>query len=433
MKFYFPLKLFFSLFFSLGFIGVSSSKTSFADTGIQQTHQPLTMVGPVVWSSLNHPINSYTGTDHHVHLAWVAFFTNTSRFDVHINAIQLLSANHLPLKNVHNINVTDEGVNITNVRLRLLGRIPDAKTDKSDSGFSQDIPAGRSGIAYFNVIGDSSKETPKTVKLGVIMSFIDNNQKKQTLTVIDNGTEINTEVPDKIASPLLGDGWLVANGAGSILSPHRLVTQASNGSLHVPEQFAIDFVKLKASHNHRDHYTAVTGDPALLKSWLGYGEPIYSATAGQVIVAVDTLPDQVPVGTIKGMSVDKPEDFGGNRVIIKTDQGKYVIYAHLMPNSVSVHVGQRVSSGEQIGRLGNSGNSDGPHLHFQIMDTPSLLNTTGLPFVFNSFTLQGHFSGNLNKALEQLISPKGNQVNMHDSGKRQNQMPLTLDLLDFGN
>ncbi len=58
----------------------------------------------------------------------------------------------------------------------------------------------------------------------------------------------------------------------------------------------------------------------------------------------------------------------GNKIVIQHDgkkQGYETWYCHL--NAMLVSIGDQVSSGEQIGTLGNSGQSTGPHLHFQIM------------------------------------------------------------------
>ncbi|MEV0689675.1 M23 family metallopeptidase [Streptomyces sp. NPDC050388] len=59
----------------------------------------------------------------------------------------------------------------------------------------------------------------------------------------------------------------------------------------------------------------------------------------------------------------------GNAVVIKHGNGMYSQYAHL--SSVNVQVGQAVETGQQIALSGNTGNSSGPHLHFEIRTTPN--------------------------------------------------------------
>ncbi|MDT9686103.1 peptidoglycan DD-metalloendopeptidase family protein [Streptomyces sp. TRM76323] len=59
----------------------------------------------------------------------------------------------------------------------------------------------------------------------------------------------------------------------------------------------------------------------------------------------------------------------GNEVVIKHEDGNYSQYAHL--SSLSVSAGQTVGGGQQIGLSGSTGNSTGPHLHFEIRTSPS--------------------------------------------------------------
>ncbi|MEU5400134.1 peptidoglycan DD-metalloendopeptidase family protein [Streptomyces sp. NPDC005963] len=58
----------------------------------------------------------------------------------------------------------------------------------------------------------------------------------------------------------------------------------------------------------------------------------------------------------------------GNEVVIQHTDGKYSQYAHM--SSLSVSAGQSVSGGQQIGQVGSTGNSSGPHLHFEIRTGP---------------------------------------------------------------
>ncbi|MFF6906796.1 LysM peptidoglycan-binding domain-containing M23 family metallopeptidase [Streptomyces sp. NPDC012389] len=59
----------------------------------------------------------------------------------------------------------------------------------------------------------------------------------------------------------------------------------------------------------------------------------------------------------------------GNEVVIKHEDGMYSQYAH--QSSLSVSAGQTVTAGQQIGLSGSTGNSTGPHLHFEVRTGPS--------------------------------------------------------------
>ena len=89
----------------------------------------------------------------------------------------------------------------------------------------------------------------------------------------------------------------------------------------------------------------------------GYGSPIFNAKAGTVIEVVSNCPGRGYYGSRCGGGY-------GNYVIVDVGGGIQVMYGHLA--SASVSTGQRVSRGQTIGTMGNSGSSTGTHLHFGI-------------------------------------------------------------------
>lgn len=64
----------------------------------------------------------------------------------------------------------------------------------------------------------------------------------------------------------------------------------------------------------------------------------------------------------------------GHTVTINHGDGIKTRYAHMYPGSITVKAGQYVSKGQQIGRIGSTGNSTGPHLHFEVLVNGSKVN-----------------------------------------------------------
>jgi murein DD-endopeptidase MepM/ murein hydrolase activator NlpD len=150
-----------------------------------------------------------------------------------------------------------------------------------------------------------------------------------------------------------------------------------------PEVFAIDWVQ------ERDGRVA-QGDGSQNSQWFGHGAPILAAADGTVETAVDGIPE-VPPGatTADNPTLTDASSFGGNHVIIRMRPGVFALYAHMLTGSVRVKVGDRVQTGQELGRLGNSGNTTAPHLHFGLIDGRGALSSDSLPFVIDRFTFQG--------------------------------------------
>ncbi|MFD9406299.1 M23 family metallopeptidase [Streptomyces sp. NPDC059989] len=85
------------------------------------------------------------------------------------------------------------------------------------------------------------------------------------------------------------------------------------------------------------------------------GTPVKAAGAGVVVKAG-------PNGGGDGPAY-------GNAIVIKHANNTYSQYAHL--SKIQIKIGQKVTAGQRIALSGNTGNSSGPHLHFEIRTTPN--------------------------------------------------------------
>jgi murein DD-endopeptidase MepM/ murein hydrolase activator NlpD len=239
-----------------------------------------------------------------------------------------------------------------------------------------------------------------------------------TATVVSGITDVGQQVAVALDPPLAGSRWVAAGGCCFPPTPHRLATLAINGAIHVPERFAIDFIRLSPDGR------MFSGPQTDLASYAFYGVPIYSVADGVVVAALDGLPEQTP-GSVTPFS--GAENAGGNYVVADIGNGRFAFYAHMQTGSVRVRVGDVVARGQVLGLLGNTGNSDAPHLHFHVMDGPIPLASNGLPFVFRSFSSEG----TVTSSVDDLAAGHPAVIGPALAGRHENQMPLDDQVVDF--
>lgn len=186
--------------------------------------------------------------------------------------------------------------------------------------------------------------------------------------------------------PLKGR-WFVAVGP-TMHTGHRWA---------LPEEFAYDIARLGQDDlSHR-------GSGARFEDYYAYAAPVLAAGDGVVTVAMDDQPENSAALRRPGESLEKygtrvqeiqaallakgVSGIAGNYVMIDHGNSEYSLYAHLKPGSVRVKVGDRVAAGTPLGKLGSSGNSTEPHLHFQVCDAADALACAGIPVEFQNVTL----------------------------------------------
>lgn len=112
--------------------------------------------------------------------------------------------------------------------------------------------------------------------------------------------------------------------------------------------------------------------PRDLSSYVIFGASVFSPCAGTVVQVVDGLPSLIPPERDR-------DNARGNHVALACG-GVRVELAHLKKGSVTLQIGDRVTAGDRLGEVGNSGNTSEPHLHIHAVDPAT---GVGIPLVFD--------------------------------------------------
>jgi hypothetical protein len=197
--------------------------------------------------------------------------------------------------------------------------------------------------------------------------------------------------PLVIGPPLRGGPWRCGNGfSGGSWNSHDAIYAANRiARMHVPQRFGCDFSKVDA---HGEVLRPTATVDLTTSDFYGYGADVIAVADGRVVKIEDGIPENVP--RVDGKVIppvpltDRTNP--GNMVTLKIAEGQYAFYAHLQPGSLRVKVGDRVRKGQLLGKVGNSGNSVGPHLHFHVGNGPELNLSDFVPHVYRSYWLSGY-------------------------------------------
>ena len=211
---------------------------------------------------------------------------------------------------------------------------------------------------------------------------------------------INRRAATVIKPPVKRDGWL-STSACCTPNVHRDLRVAVNGRrIETPETFAVDWALLKGDRVYE-------GDGSRNDQFYVYGADVYAVANGTVVSVQDGKPDATPN---KAMTPKTLSDFGGNQVMLEIAPKVYAVYAHLHPGSLRVKVGDTVKVGATLAKIGNTGPSLGPHLHFGLLNRPDLFTARSLPFVIDSYTLAGRADFKASQGDTVAITPESKQV-----------------------
>jgi hypothetical protein len=285
--------------------------------------------------------------------------------------------------------------------------------------------AGQGGVMILDATANRPRRVPSSLVHRIEVSLevspgvpFDNSDGVLATTFETGPTAVLDDKPVVISPPLRGEHWWDGIGCCAVRNPHRGAVLAVNGAFHATERYAIDWVRLD------DEGRLFVGPIDQLSSWHYYGAPIHAVADGRVVNLLDGLPDQTPGALPTGITAATA---GGNYIVQDIGGGNYAFYAHMQPNSLRFEIGDMVREGEVIGLLGNSGNTDAPHLHFHVMDGLAPLSSKGVPYEFTRFTGEGVVTNT-----EEVIAGEPAAIDTSTlSGRFRRVLPLDQQVVTF--
>lgn len=203
------------------------------------------------------------------------------------------------------------------------------------------------------------------------------------LLLVWQGLQGRTEPEGKaldLASPMPeGSGYCAISGGNSLLlNAHFLLDTSPAARVEI---HAVDFIRMNSVGFRTRSDEAWKPKPSNPKLYAVYDAVVYAPCSGRILSAVDGKPDN-----LAGHRYRSPN--GANAVTLACN-GAFVSLVHLRSGTLTVRPGDSIDAGDVIGRVGNSGNTEEPHLHVHAHTVPTSESPFGdpLPLTFNGRSL----------------------------------------------
>jgi len=365
---------------------------------------------PVVASALNAGTRPVMGTDGKQHLVYELVLTNASRIVATLQKIEVVDA-----KDPAKVLATFEGAGLI-AHLHNTGNMPVEKAE---------IPFNETRLALLNFSVAAGVAVPARLLHRITLTGTAPGHKPDEVVeqhYVVAPIEVRGGVPT-IGPPLAGKGWVAVNGCCEPGGVHRGTGLPVNGKIVFAQRFAIDWMKLDEAGR------MVNGDASKVENYVDYGAEVLAVADGTVVETLNTLDEQLP-GKLPDPATITLQNIDGNHVVIDIGNGMYAFYAHLQKGSVLVKKEQLVKRGQVLGKLGNTGNTSAPHLHFHVMDGASVLGSSGLPYEIDGFGLAGEVSTE-KFAAATTIEGEWGEGRTKTVSPRKGQFPLDLNIVNF--
>jgi hypothetical protein len=365
---------------------------------------------PLIASPLTSNTTVFQGSDAKQHVVYELVLTNTRSVPATLTSVEVVTAGPSP-----QIIAAFDGAGLLN-RLHTLASKPAATPEIEFNG---------TRLFLIDFAFDAGSQIPNKLEHRLKLTASGPPGSGDTAIPLTYTVAPMPVVADllDLAPPLAGKGWVAVNGCCEPAGVHRSTGLPVNGEVHFAQRYAIDWMQLDASGR------LVHGDASDVHNYTCYGADILAVADGTVVGMLNGLDDQPP-GTLPDPKTINLSNVDGNHIVLDLGRGRYAFYAHLQKDSLQVKMGEHVKRGQMLAKLGNTGNTSAPHLHFHIMDGASVLGSNGLPYTINHFDLSGHISetefdkapgveGDWSKGLD----PKPTQ--------HHGQFPLDLAIVNF--
>jgi hypothetical protein len=379
----------------------------------------------VTMTQIGDPTFPFLGTDGKYHVAYDLQLTNASPVPATIELVDVV-----------------DGTDPTKVITSFAGAaLVDPNCAYGDCNRLQAVPHGRletsiippreSRVLFLDYTFDNPSEVPKAVLHHLRGTGADSPASREPAPIdyVVTPIDLAASTPRVISPPLRGDNWIALNGCCEPGFPHRGSTLPVDGKLNNSERFAIDWKRTD------DSGAFYVGDKTQNTSYVDYGTEIHAVADATVVSVLDNmaanapgvLPAQDPVLAAKltALNVD------GNHIVLDLGDGVFAMYAHLIEGSLLVKPGDKVKDGQVIAKLGNTGNANASHLHFQLMNGPTLLGSDGLPYVFHDFDYAGQVPVETIMAADDYLTGNFLQDKLPEPQARNDQLPLNLAIVNF--